>query len=949
MDGTEDCLHGADERGAIKCDEATEFTCEANRRCLLRHRVNDNFNDCINNSDEHLQDFKCFDSEFDCGDGRCIPRWWVGNNIKDCRSGIDEISAAAVDCLNGEFACSDKSRCLPLRLKCDGTKDCEDASDEIELCDLPTFVRVNDNSLLPLEFIYLSYFFDSRTSLILEPLFGKEDVTKFISQYKNISSPRQFSFGLKCIVNSTMLFGNRISGIEETTSSKMIVPQRFVQNNISVCTAEEDRCHGSNSGGTPACTRCGDNRTIILKSQICDDIIDCEDLTDECFCERSVVEPLCRLIFNRTKTIGNRITTESICNGRSDRDDKLDERFCYYHGVPGVTDTKEANIHETVKCGSSEVVARYCDGEYECPNMEDECSARCLETLSFVAKDRQEIVRSYKAMSTCLPELELEPFDSFNWSDPTNRHYIKSYRKNIKFSDLEISTYVDSIFAERWAITVHLQKLLSHELKVEKPKLLFETVNYLCDREEFGCPWKVACSADSNISIEINQICDLKVDCPGSTDELGCADATHFYCADNKTMFVPNSKRGDGKKDCADSSDECILDVFSDKFEMIRNTFLRHFVWIAAVLSVLVNLAVIYQHQIKLRKRTNRKSLVYCNTLLLTNLALSDMLMGVSLLVVAVKSAEFSGVYCQKNYEWRTSVSCNFVGAMTIVSSQASMNSLVLLTATRLYNFNNPLTTIRLKHLYGLIAVAWTLSIALALVPILATEGFTTAYFTEANRYYVGSYVDRSVVDRNRERVESLFSQMKADNRTGEISIEDWLVHFPQLFLDFKGYFGYYSSNSVCFPDFFSTSHPALSLSFTIVFNNFCALVFICCSYLFILHKASRQVAGQSSRGNGRNEKMKKRVFYIILTDALCWTPIIITAFASYLGHQLPAVVHPLSAIVFLPINSVINPIIYSECDVLVKDVFKKVSGRVLCGCKRSEGSAAAVELNERL
>ena len=74
-----------------------------------------------------------------------------------------------------------------------------------------------------------------------------------------------------------------------------------------------------------------------------------------------------------------------------------------------------------------------------------------------------------------------------------------------------------------------------------------------------------------------------------------------------------------------DNSDECIDDAFSDKFEMIKSGFLRHCVWITAVLSVFANSIVLFQHFKKIRKIVGKKSSVYCNTLLLTNLAFSDM------------------------------------------------------------------------------------------------------------------------------------------------------------------------------------------------------------------------------------------------------------------------------------------------------------------------------------
>ena len=189
---------------------------------------------------------------------------------------------------------------------------------------------------------------------------------------------------------------------------------------------------------------------------------------------------------------------------------------------------------------------------------------------------------------------------------------------------------------------------------------------------------------------------------------------------------------------------------------------------------------------------------------------------------------------------------------------------------------------------------------------------------------------------------------MRIDNRTSDVLLDDWLIKFPGYSLDFQDYLGYYSSNSVCFPDIYSTSYPALPLSFTILFNNLCALVFIIYSYLVIIRKTfkSKNTFTYRSSSNKSNDNLKKRVAYIIITDALCWAPIIITAFVGYCGKDLPLLIHPLSAIVVLPINSVINPMIYSKIDDLVWKVFQSLFKRIRCCSRKREAKGSIVEMD---
>ena len=66
------------------------------------------------------------------------------------------------------------------------------------------------------------------------------------------------------------------------------------------------------------------------------------------------------------------------------------------------------------------------------------------------------------------------------------------------------------------------------------------------------------------------------------------------------------------------------------------------------------------------------------------------------------------------------------------------------------------------------------------------------------------------------------------------------------------------------------------------------------------------------------------RVFLIVLTDIVCWLPIIAFTYASYFGFKIPDIVHPLPSIVLLPINSFINPFLYSRVEIASYELIKK-------------------------
>ncbi|EDW04848.1 GH19622 [Drosophila grimshawi] len=75
----------------------------------------------------------CYDNEFQCHDGSCIPQQWQCDNIKDCAGGEDEDEQCLV-CEHEEFRCRSNEKCIAENLRCDLNYDCFDASDE-EDCD----------------------------------------------------------------------------------------------------------------------------------------------------------------------------------------------------------------------------------------------------------------------------------------------------------------------------------------------------------------------------------------------------------------------------------------------------------------------------------------------------------------------------------------------------------------------------------------------------------------------------------------------------------------------------------------------------------------------------------------------------------------------------------------------------------------------------------------------
>ena len=86
-------------------------------------------------------------------------------------------------------------------------------------------------------------------------------------------------------------------------------------------------------------------------------------------------------------------------------------------------------------------------------------------------------------------------------------------------------------------------------------------------------------------------------------------------------------------------------------------------------------------------------------------------------------------------------------------------------------------------------------------------------------------------------------------------------------------------------------------------------------------------IEGSSAEKKERENFMSFKVTTIIISQMLCWTPILIASVLSLLNVQMRGSFYELAAIVILPINSIVNPILYST---LFKIMFTKIKDPLL-------------------
>ncbi|XP_034995003.2 LOW QUALITY PROTEIN: sortilin-related receptor [Zootoca vivipara] len=160
-DGMDDCGDYSDEANcenpteAPNCSRYYQFQCD-NGHCIPNRWKCDKENDCGDWSDEKacggsavvpvttLAPATCSPNHFRCNGGACIMNSWVCDGYRDCADGSDEdacpttpIGATSTSpsvtgrCSRFEFECQQMKKCVPNWKRCDGLRDCQDGTDEL--------------------------------------------------------------------------------------------------------------------------------------------------------------------------------------------------------------------------------------------------------------------------------------------------------------------------------------------------------------------------------------------------------------------------------------------------------------------------------------------------------------------------------------------------------------------------------------------------------------------------------------------------------------------------------------------------------------------------------------------------------------------------------------------------------------------------------------------------
>ena len=425
---------------------------------------------------------------------------------------------------------------------------------------------------------------------------------------------------------------------------------------------------------------------------------------------------------------------------------------------------------------------------------------------------------------------------------------------------------------------------------------------------------------DSIKCISYSKVCDLVHDCYDQSDEKDCTN--HFKCANTKSK-IPLTSKCDGKIDCLDMTDECNDECSK---QILDGMALKVISWIVGLLAVLANMIIVISCVLSLTKC--RTTVALTNKSLIIMISFGDLLVGLYLITVSGYDGFVHGKdYCLNQTIWLTSNSCSVLGVMSTVGSQLSLFAMTVLSLVRLSGIWNSMripgevTARSSLKVIGLSFIILILSTVVAVIPTL--EKFKD-FFINGLRYDEGLKLFIGPVKKNTHfRVfEKYFGRMKKRTLSWDLTgamLSEMFSHDSgvQDFTKTQTKVGFYGNDGVClFKYFIRDTDPQEKFIWSILVLNFVCFVLISVCYIIISSvstRSSRNVTANNDQSRQRNNRMNQKISIIITTDFLCWVPFILICTLHYLKRLDATPWYSFFSMIVLPLNSVINPLLYSD------------------------------------
>uniref|UniRef100_A0A674MM48 Relaxin family peptide receptor 1 n=1 Tax=Takifugu rubripes TaxID=31033 RepID=A0A674MM48_TAKRU len=289
-------------------------------------------------------------------------------------------------------------------------------------------------------------------------------------------------------------------------------------------------------------------------------------------------------------------------------------------------------------------------------------------------------------------------------------------------------------------------------------------------------------------------------------------------------------------------------DGISSFEDLLANIVLRVFVWVVSATTCFSNIFVICM---RAYIRSENKLHAMC----IISLCCADGLMGVYLFMIGAYDLKYRGEYNRHAQAWMDSIQCQVIGSLAMLSTEVSVLLLTYLTLEKY---------ICIVYPFQYLTPGW--------------------------------------------------------QRTVSILLGIWVFGFVVAFLPLackEPFRNFYGTNGVCFPLHSEQPETLWAYVYSIVIFlglNLVAFLIIVFSYASMFYNIQRTGTQTTKYSNHIKKEVTiaKRFFSIVITDSLCWIPIFILKILSLLHVEIPGTISSWVVIFILPINSALNPILYT-------------------------------------
>ena len=238
--------------------------------------------------------------------------------------------------------------------------------------------------------------------------------------------------------------------------------------------------------------------------------------------------------------------------------------------------------------------------------------------------------------------------------------------------------------------------------------------------------------------------------------------------------------------------------------------------------------------------------------LFVTNLSIADLLMGIYIAIIGTADQVFRGKYVYYDSIWTSSAVCKVAGFLSLMSSEVSALTIWLITVDRFIVLRFPFSSFRFgrRSASAMCIAAWLLGLSIAMLPLLP-----------------------------------MMSHWEFYSQTGIC------IPLPVTRRDFKG--------------------RMYSFSVLIVFN-FTLFLLIASGQAFIYWSVQKNALTSQTTKVSRDVTIAQRLISVAVTDFLCWFPIGVCGLLASTGTPVKGEVNVALAIFVLPLNSALNPFMYT-------------------------------------